>query len=298
MLYYRLFKIILAVLIISAFQLAAQIAMAQGNISGTVTNIDESTPANGDMSFFGYLDDSDEEIRIETSTGAGYDIGHWFDDFQNYLTEAAGDPFDFYFYNMANGEGHILSATIEVGSFQEEDIILEAISWPSSPTGLAGTATPEPAIELSWNAISGMTYHIYRRDATSDGSFFRIDDPSGTLTNPGVEISPYVDNTVDGISLYDYLIIAEDASGNMGPHSEIITLSSESAGYICGDVDNDGTINILDIVYLIEYKYKNGPAPQYPESAEVNGDGSINILDIVYLIEFKYKGGPPPDCAD
>lgn len=40
--------------------------------------------------------------------------------------------------------------------------------------------------------------------------------------------------------------------------------------YICGDTDGDRLINILDIVYLINYKYKSGPAPDPLESADVN----------------------------
>ena len=56
-------------------------AFAQGSIFGTVTNSDLTTPANGEISFYGFLDDTDEEIRIETSIGAGYDAGNWFDDF-------------------------------------------------------------------------------------------------------------------------------------------------------------------------------------------------------------------------
>lgn len=64
----------------------------------------------------------------------------------------------------------------------------------------------------------------------------------------------------------------------------------------CGDVNLDGSINILDIVYLINFKYKDGPAPSIPILADVNSDESINILDIVLLIEYKYKGGSPPDC--
>lgn len=64
----------------------------------------------------------------------------------------------------------------------------------------------------------------------------------------------------------------------------------------CGDANNDGAINILDIVYLINYKYKNGPAPFPLFLGDVNGDpaGNVNILDIVYLITYKFKGGPAP----
>ncbi|MCP4703635.1 MAG: hypothetical protein GY865_03415 [candidate division Zixibacteria bacterium] len=70
--------------------------------------------------------------------------------------------------------------------------------------------------------------------------------------------------------------------------------------WLCGDFDYNEDINILDIVYLINYKYKGGPVPDPIESADVNShvqpDGLINILDIVYLINFKYKAGPEPVC--
>ncbi len=66
--------------------------------------------------------------------------------------------------------------------------------------------------------------------------------------------------------------------------------------YVCGDVDNNDEINILDIIFLVDYKFKNGPAPDEPKSADVNGDGLANVLDIVYLINYKFKDGPYPIC--
>jgi hypothetical protein len=66
----------------------------------------------------------------------------------------------------------------------------------------------------------------------------------------------------------------------------------------CGDINGDTDINILDIVYLINYKYKSGPEPDNMAMADCNGcDGGINILDIVYLINYKYKSGPEPACC-
>lgn len=66
--------------------------------------------------------------------------------------------------------------------------------------------------------------------------------------------------------------------------------------YFCGDANNDETINILDITYIIAYLYQGGPAPNPLESSDVNNDGAVNILDISYLIAYLYMEGPEPDC--
>ena len=64
----------------------------------------------------------------------------------------------------------------------------------------------------------------------------------------------------------------------------------------CGDANNDGEMSIIDIIYIINYKYKSGPSPEPLSSVDVNHDGLINIIDIIYLINFLYKSGPEPNC--
>jgi hypothetical protein len=64
----------------------------------------------------------------------------------------------------------------------------------------------------------------------------------------------------------------------------------------CGDTDGDGSANMLDILLLISYLYKSGPAPQPPEAGDADGDGNINMLDILFLIGYLYKDGPGPVC--
>ncbi len=201
-------------------------AMAQGSIFGTVSNADLSVPANGEITFVGYLDDTDEEIRIESSDGAGYDAGNWFDDFQNYLTEAPGNPYDYHFYNAVNGEGFILSGDVPNNSFQQENVALALVPWPVAPSGLSGVTISGSTVLVRWTGVAGLTYHVYRRMGSSNGSFFRVDDPSGLLTNPGVAGDFFVDNTTDGLSSYSYLIVAEDPSGNLSPHSAVVTVNS------------------------------------------------------------------------
>lgn len=64
----------------------------------------------------------------------------------------------------------------------------------------------------------------------------------------------------------------------------------------CGDVNNDGGLDILDVIFLINFKYKGGPAPDPLNNANINGIDPINILDVVYLIGYIYKSGPAPNC--
>jgi len=67
-----------------------------------------------------------------------------------------------------------------------------------------------------------------------------------------------------------------------------------SKSFSRGDVNGDGEINSGDVVYLINYLFKEGPQPQPWESGDVNCDGVINSSDVVYLINYLFKGGPPP----
>lgn len=217
---------LLPALIFIVTLLSSSVAFAQGSIFGSVANSDLSVPLNGELSFFGYLDDTDEEIRIESCVGAGYDSGNWFDDFQNYLTEAPGNPYDYHFHNVGISEGFILSKLIPNNSFQQEDITLAPAVFPSAPANLTGRSLSNSAVVISWTGLPGETYHVYRRLATSNGSFFRIDDPTGSLANPGVSDSFFVDTGVNGTSGYAYLVIAEDIAGNLGPHSVVVTVDS------------------------------------------------------------------------
>ena len=61
-----------------------------------------------------------------------------------------------------------------------------------------------------------------------------------------------------------------------------------------GDVTGDGEINIADVLFLINYLYKGGPAPDPLEMGDVNCDDEIDIEDVIYLINYLYKNGPSP----
>lgn len=84
-------------------------------------------------------------------------------------------------------------------------------------------------------------------------------------------------------------------------YDRIATLAKESP-CVCGDANNDGNVNLIDILYLIDYKYGNPPGdpPTPMDAGDANYDGNINLLDILYLIDYKYgsPAGPEPQCPE
>lgn len=204
-------------------------AQAQGNIFGVVQNADLTNPAASDLCWVGFLGHSDQEIRIELNTGAGYDGTDWFDDFQNYTTRAAGIPYDYFFVNTTNGTMCHLSKTIPANSFQQEDILLGVGSFPTRPAGLVGRVASASRINLSWSGQTGVTYHVYRRTSSNNGSYRRLDDPLGRLTSAGVSDSFFGDSTSDGISGYTYVIIGQNPAGSLSAHSVPVPVSASAA---------------------------------------------------------------------
>ena len=63
-----------------------------------------------------------------------------------------------------------------------------------------------------------------------------------------------------------------------------------------GDFNGDGSVDIADVVFLINYLYTSGPAPDPLESGDVNCDDEVNIADVIFLINYLFKNGPWPSC--
>jgi len=62
-----------------------------------------------------------------------------------------------------------------------------------------------------------------------------------------------------------------------------------------GDANNDDGINIADAVYIINYVFKGGPAPQ-PDALTGDADctGTVDMADAVFIINLIFHGGPEP----
>ncbi len=66
--------------------------------------------------------------------------------------------------------------------------------------------------------------------------------------------------------------------------------------YHSGDATNDGTIDLSDAIWILNYLYKSGPEPDPLESGDATCDGLVDLADAVRLLNYLFKAGPPPCC--
>jgi len=65
-----------------------------------------------------------------------------------------------------------------------------------------------------------------------------------------------------------------------------------------GDVNESGSINSADIIFLVNFVFKGGPEPLCNSTqGDVNCNGITNSADIIFLVNFVFKGGPPPPSS-
>jgi len=57
----------------------------------------------------------------------------------------------------------------------------------------------------------------------------------------------------------------------------------------CGDVNTDGTVNIVDALLISQYYVSLGPYPFDESVADVNGDKMINIIDALLVAQYYVK---------
>jgi subtilisin family serine protease len=63
---------------------------------------------------------------------------------------------------------------------------------------------------------------------------------------------------------------------------------------LCGDANGDADVNVGDAVSLINYVFKDGPAPVPRCLGDANGDGDVSVGDAVFLINYIFRDGDSP----
>ena len=160
---------------------------------------------------------------------------------------------------------------------------------PETPAAPAGPAT----------GVSGSEYEFTGSSTDADGHqvYYMWDWGDGETST---WLGPY-DSGVNAtathafpVGSYNVRIKAKDdyEGGDESDWSAVASITLDQRG----EANGDGAINVGDAVYLINYIFKNGSAPEPLDMGDANCDQSVNVGDTVYLINYVFKGGNPPGC--
>ena len=93
----------------------------------------------------------------------------------------------------------------------------------------------------------------------------------------------------------DYIVGGFTSSFGAGGYDFYLTFR-EAPSYTCGDANGDDGISAGDVIYLINYFYRGGPAPNPLDSGDADCSGTVDSGDMTYLNNYLFSSGPEPCC--
>jgi hypothetical protein len=119
--------------------------------------------------------------------------------------------------------------------------------------------------------------------------------PHTTIIRPWLTESQYSRVLEEGV--YFWKVKARDNRGAERWSDQVRSFIVTGMPYLSlGDFDGDGTVDIGDEIFAINYLYRSGPAPDPLELGDANCDDSVDGGDVVYLINYLFRNGPEPSC--
>jgi hypothetical protein len=64
--------------------------------------------------------------------------------------------------------------------------------------------------------------------------------------------------------------------------------------FLRGDVDGNEEMEVTDSIFVLDWLFFGGPAPNVAEASDINADGHQDVADPVYLLNYLFLGGPQP----
>ncbi len=225
--------------------------------------------------------------KIGMPPTADYDTtGHFDSSPQSFLADTVG-MYSIFLW-LIDGLGNLSYAN---SGF---DTMLFDNSQPYGCEANSPDTTSDPTFLVSWSegsdsgsGVSGF-YDVRYKDGEAGNWVDWITGFSG------------LDSAFTGVQNHSYFFEARtyDFAGNQEPFSGIaetqtvVDTSYTGPPYIPGDANGSGSVNGLDVTFLISF-LKGGPAPDPLLGGDANGSCNVNGLDVTYLISY-FKGGPAP----
>jgi len=222
---------------------------------------DDLNPSSGGQIYY-YYDAENEQFIVEW-----YQVPHWGGG-GTYTFEAILYPDGHVLYQYESMSGNLTSATIGL----------------ENSTGTVGLQV------------------VYNASYVHDSLAVWLGQNLGWLTEHPlggeVAVGEYFDvalvfNT-EGLEVGNYGALLHVFSNDPDENPVDVTINMTVGTYILGDVNADGNVDYLDVLYLANYLFAGGPAPNPLESGDLNHDGNVDSNDLVMLANIVFGGGSAP----
>jgi ankyrin repeat protein len=202
-------------------------------------------------------------------------------------------------YEAGNGLYCLFCADLD----GDNDVDLATANWESSNVSILknnGDGTFQSAINYG---AGNSPYFVFcaNLDGDTDLDIAVVnnnDNNVSILTNNGD--GTFQDAVNYGVGPYPLSVFCADLDGDGDLDLATSNIISNNVSILLnihrGDCNKSGLVELGDVVYLITYLYKSGPAPVPLLEGDVNCDGVVELGDVVYLITYLYKAGPAPCC--
>ena len=75
--------------------------------------------------------------------------------------------------------------------------------------------------------------------------------------------------------------------------AQIVRAGSTSATFVRGDASGNGSVNIIDVIRLLGFLFREGEA-SCVDALDVDDDGAVRLPDAIAALDFLFRGGAPP----
>ncbi|MGB8657989.1 MAG: dockerin type I domain-containing protein [Candidatus Zixiibacteriota bacterium] len=148
-------------------------------------------------------------------------------------------------------------------------------------------------------------------DVSTAGRYFRLSWMGASDCEQRWGSTNHALSAIMTFRVEDTMTVCLDTCFWPGSGSLKFTRGSDAASYIprdnmpycftiyasaTGDPTGDGVIDAGDVVFLINYLFREGPAPAPLRVGDANCDQLVDSGDVVFLINYLFKSGSAPSC--
>jgi len=99
---------------------------------------------------------------------------------------------------------------------------------------------------------------------------------------------------VDNVATIYHESVPPETKASMILVSSLVAVVGDASAFVRGDSNDDGTLDLSDARYTLDFLFLGGLPPICLDAADTNDDGEVDISDAVRALSYLFVGAEPP----